>query len=118
MITTTINKFVAMIYLGFREHYSDVVHSTEELKSLLQKYVDERGLCVTIMPCDFVYTKGSEPGAAIGLINYPRFPATEDEIKTKTKDLAIELMLAFRQFRVSIVFSDEIILLDDEIKEN
>jgi hypothetical protein len=51
-----------------------------------------QGLCVTVSPIEYIFTGGSESGAIIGLINYPRFPASETEIKNKAIDLAFRLM--------------------------
>lgn len=38
------------------------------------------GLCVTVTETIFIYTGGEEFGAEIGLLNYPRFPVTEEEL--------------------------------------
>jgi hypothetical protein len=53
-----------------------------------------------------------ESGHAVGLINYPRFPAEPKDIKQKTLDLAKILKKMAGQERVSVVFSDETIMLD------
>jgi len=50
------------------------------------------GLCVTVTATNYIYTGGEESGAIIELINYPRFPSTEDEIYVKARDLAIKVM--------------------------
>lgn len=46
------------------------------------------GLCVTIEPIEYVYNRGSETGVRVGLINYPRFPGTPEEVWTKAVALA------------------------------
>lgn len=46
------------------------------------------GLCVTIKEVLFIYTGGEEYGVEIGLINYPRFPDTKENIYAKTIKLA------------------------------
>lgn len=46
------------------------------------------GLCVTIQAVTFVYTGGEEFGVEIGLINYPRFPDTKENILNKAIELA------------------------------
>lgn len=46
------------------------------------------GLCVTIKEVLFIYTGGEEYGVEIGLINYPRFPDSEDNIWSKAVGLA------------------------------
>lgn len=51
-----------------------------------------RGLCVTIEPTHFVFTGGSESGATVGLINYPRFPKTREELISTARKLALLLL--------------------------
>lgn len=50
------------------------------------------GLCVTIEPTKFIYTGGEEAGYVVGLINYPRFPATPEQIAERAKALAMLLL--------------------------
>lgn len=50
------------------------------------------GLCVTIEPSEYIYTGGRGTGYVVGLINYPRFPATPESITERAKALAIALM--------------------------
>jgi hypothetical protein len=38
------------------------------------------GLCVTIEPVEYYYAGGSESGYRIGLIQYPPFPESEDDL--------------------------------------
>ena len=52
------------------------------------------GLCVTVTATEYVYTGGCEAGVIVGLINYPRFPATPDEMDAKA--LAVAEMLIER----------------------
>lgn len=51
------------------------------------------GLCVTVEPVDYIYTGGEEAGFRVGLINYPRFPTTSDDLRTKAFELADTLMI-------------------------
>lgn len=51
------------------------------------------GLCVTVEPLEFIYTGGSETGARIGLLNYPRFPNSDEVIKNHAIDLANQILL-------------------------
>jgi len=108
------NTYTAQIYIGFRECYTKIVHTLDEAKEICQNYVDEIGLCITVMPIEYIYTNGRESGAVIGLINYPRFPDTNENIQIKAISLAKRLMIAFSQYRVSIVFPDETIMLINE----
>lgn len=45
------------------------------------------GLCVTIESTLFIYAGGEEQGFVIGLVNYPRFPATEAVIIDQARTL-------------------------------
>lgn len=47
-----------------------------------------KGLCVTITATLFIYTGGEEFGVEIGLINYPRFEDSEENILKTAIDLA------------------------------
>lgn len=61
------------------------------------------GLCVTVEPVTYIYTGGEESGVRVGLINYPRFPSTHDELLTKAQALAVLLMERLCQHSFSIV---------------
>lgn len=67
------------------------------------------GLCVTINRTDFIYTGGLESGVVVGLINYPRFPASAAEITSTALDLANGLMDALSQFTATVQTPDEAI---------
>lgn len=73
-----IKTFTATIYLS---------GSIETIKQVCRKYC-LRGLCVTIKPTLFIYTGGEEFGVEIGLLNYPRFEESEDDILQNTIELA------------------------------
>lgn len=52
----------------------------EEACRIANKYCTQKGLCVTVTPTEYVYKHGRESGVIIGLMNYPRFPSTEQEL--------------------------------------
>ena len=58
-----------------------------------------QGLCVTIDPTHYVYTGGEEAGYVIGLLNYPRFPTTIEDLTEKA--LTICRILIERTFQRS-----------------
>jgi len=70
-----------------------------------------KGLCVTVEPVEFIYTGGAETGVRVGLINYPRFPASPSEILNTAEHLAVALMNQLYQHSVSIVATDKTIWL-------
>ena len=117
-MVTTVPTFTATIYVGFRvgrtAQPAKRVYSLIDAIEIVQKYVNENPLCATVTATTFIYTGGSESGASIGLINYPRFPSTRAEIKVKAMALANLLRTGLEQMVVSIVFSDATIMLSEE----
>ena len=113
---TTVDTYTATIYCGLREWYEVEIHHPAEAREICQDFVDEVGLCVTVTETTFIYTKGSEPGLIIGLINYPRYPSTPAQTQDKAILLARKLMEAFNQQRMSIVMPDKTIMLEKEEK--
>lgn len=111
-------SFEAKIFVGFKERDTGCIHTIEECESVCQSYVDSIGLCVTVTPTKYIYTNGHEPGAIIGLIQYPRFPTEESQIQEYTLNLATLLLYRFNQYRVTINFPDETIMLTNKIVVN
>jgi hypothetical protein len=116
----TVKTFTATIYLGLQEGYNGCTHRPEDVRKFLWE-ASEIGFCVTVTSTEFVYgvpnltaSLGYEPGVAIGVINYPRFPAIAKELEEKTLILASKLKAKFKQNRVSVVFSKHTVLLDSE----
>lgn len=69
-----------------------VAGDIEVAKHVCREACFREGLCVTVEPCEYIYTGGQETGYVVGLINYPRFPAGGEEISDRAKRLATELM--------------------------
>jgi hypothetical protein len=113
IVTTDEATFTATIYVGFKETLTGNLVDVVKVYETIQKYVDQIGLCVTVTPTSFVYTRGGEEGLAIGFINYPRFPSTPEEIMKKANDLGLELLAVCKQINISIVFPDRTIMLTD-----
>jgi hypothetical protein len=78
-------------------------------RNVCKKYCDNIGLCVTIEPTEYIYTGGSENGVRIGLINYPRFPTSEDKIWQIATNLANILKDELCQTSFSILDSNKTI---------
>ena len=104
----------AQLFLGLRAGYSDVIFSVDEVYRICQEYVDRIGWCVTVTPTKFIYKGGHEPGVIIGVIDYPRFPNNHNILRERIIELAKSLLAELGQFRVSIVFPDETIMLEKE----
>jgi len=103
--------FTAAIHCGLKERNTGLIHSLDDARWVCQEFVDRVGLCLSFTPTEYIYTNGSEPGVIVGLINYPRFPSGEDEIRKKALDLAEALMLAFNQYAMSVVCQDVTVML-------
>lgn len=107
--------FYANIYVGLREGYSDIIHDISEVNEILQTQCNVIGLCVTVTPTTFIYKDGNEPGVIVGLINYPRFPDTSENILRKAKEIAVLCADYLNQLRVSIVTPSDTIMIESGI---
>ncbi len=107
-------SFNVQIWVGLRVGYTDVVHDISEVYIICQKICDEVGYCFTITPTYFTYKNGSEPGAVIGLIDYPRFEMDEGSIFQTAKNLATILKDFLGQNRVTITCPDWTYMIGDE----
>ena len=58
-----------------------------EARRICRAYCMEVGLCVHVADWDFIYTGGAERGVRVGLINYPRFRTTENELSITAHNL-------------------------------
>jgi hypothetical protein len=99
----TVKTFRAQIWVGFKVRQTGELHTIEEACKIAQDYCDKVGLCVTATPTKYIYTDGNEDGCCVGLINYPRFPATRRTITKHALELAELLMNAFSQLKVTVV---------------
>ncbi len=79
----------------------------EVAKQVIREHVHADPQCVTIEPTTFIYTGGEEQGYVVGLLNYPRFPATPNEINTYAGDLAKLLLERTHQHSALIVTPTE-----------
>lgn len=120
----SIATFEAKIYVGFRKAYTqnlDVVKGITTVREVCHEAV-KNGWCVTVQPIEYIYTPtftvgqeepvNGEPGAVIGVINYPRFPSKVEDLKAKSIDLAGKLLEKLEQQRVTVVFTDETVLVE------
>lgn len=119
----TVPTYWATIYVGTREQYTPEVRSLQMAREWLHDYVNQVGLCVTLTPTEFIYTgrdiegttnktNAVEPGLIVGLINYPRFPSENSKIKEHAIAIGSGLLTLFKQFKITIVFPDESVMLE------
>ena len=106
------NTFLVNIYVGFREGYGDIIHTYCEAEQILQEYCDSISYCVSMTPTKFIYKNSNEEGVIIGLINYPRFPSTREDIVNKAFAIAEIFLEKFNQNRISVVYSDQTYLIE------
>jgi hypothetical protein len=78
-----------------------------QAKQVCREYCFEIGLCVTIEPTTYIYTGGQEEGFRVGLINYPRFPASPEALRETAAFLAERLLDRLCQHSFSIVGPNE-----------
>lgn len=113
-------KLTATITIGQNIGYSDKTFSKEELYKVLQSYQDERikdaniYLSAFVSSGDIVLSKQVEKHFIIEFINYPKFPLDSKTFKKEIIKLTNHLMKAFNQNRVVIIFSDEIIMIEED----
>lgn len=113
-VQTVVPTFVATIYVGFKETTTGSIQGIGLAESVIQDMANKGGLCVTITPTRYIYKNGNEPGCAIGLINYPRFPEQPEQIREKAVRIAEALKQVYKQQKVSIVFPDETVMLTSQ----
>lgn len=75
-------------------------------KQILRGECLREGLCVTIEPTDFIYTGGEEAGYVVGLLNYPRFPGTPQQLWERAHHIAELLVGGTHQHSVLLVAPD------------
>jgi hypothetical protein len=110
---TTVDTFEAKIYCGLNSTKKNINFDVVYPLNICREYCNKVGLCVTISKTRYIYTGGYERGIVVGLINYPRFPASEDEITKKALELAEMLMDKLGQKRVTVVTSKKTYMLGE-----
>ena len=79
----------------------------EVAKQMLREHVMVYPQCVTIEPTTFIYTGGEEQGYVVGLLNYPRFPSTPEELNVYAMNLAHRLLDRTFQHSAMVVTPNE-----------
>lgn len=80
-----------------------------EARRVCRQYCQDVGFCVTVRDVDYIYTDGpdADPGVAVGLINYPRFPMTPQQLWRHAEALAERLRVELEQQSYSIEAPNE-----------
>lgn len=112
----------ARIYIGSRRKYNGDAFSYADVRAYVGEFQLARGTessnPVRITPTAYVWQDYHEPGWEIAVINYPRHPKADFVIRQFAYDLAAGLLNMFEQNRISIVFSDEIVMLEADDAED
>lgn len=66
-----------------------------------------KGLCVTVMPCKYIFAGGTENGMRVGLIQYPKFPKSRDAILLQAINVGIKIAEANYQWSFSVVTPEQ-----------
>jgi len=74
-------------------------------RRVLRDYCMKDPCCVTLSSTEYVYRGGLEDGVVVGLRNYPRFPSSPEEIRSRANDIASVLMDEMAQDSCMIVDS-------------
>ncbi len=83
--------------------------SIESASQVIRRECLSGGLCVTIEPTKFIFLGGEEAGFVVCLINYPRFPETQEKILERAKDLAIKILDETYQISTLLMTPEETI---------
>jgi len=66
----------------------------------------EIGFCVSVTETEYIYTYGQESGVIVGIINYPRFPAKQSDLRDVVWNLAHKLCVQLHQGSFTVVYPD------------
>lgn len=114
--------FTASITLGLEVGYTKELYSKDyvvrELQAYQKRRVDEAGiyLSASVSECNIVLNGQNEKHLKIEFINYPKFPLDVEVFKTEILNLGAYITAKTRQNRTVIVFSDETVMLEQNIR--
>lgn len=109
--------YEAKLFMGSRERYDGNKVSTEEevaaAVSEFQATYAENGVPpVRITPTRFIHLKYQERGYELAVINYPRYDIPIRILENFMLELGKFLLARFNQNKVSVVFPEEIYVLE------
>lgn len=114
--------FEARIYIGSRRKYNGDAFSYADLRAFVGEFQSARDASkanpVRITPTAYVWQDYHEAGWEVAVINYPRHPKAETVLRHFAYELGIGLLNMFEQNRISIVFPDEIVMLEADDAED
>jgi hypothetical protein len=93
------------IYVGLRVGYTTEIVPKDTVVAKIQELAKKRRVCITVTDTQFVYPTGMEPGLIVGLMQYPRFYRTWEDLRNVARNLVEELLQCARQIRIGEVES-------------
>jgi len=115
---TTIPKWSACITIGMIRGYTKERIELNEVKKHL-KFIQEIQikreqlyLSANVYLSDILLSGHDEPHVNLNFINYPRFPASDAQLKNGVLEIAEYLQIRLAQNRVLISFDNEITMLE------
>jgi hypothetical protein len=109
--------YESKLYIGSKEGYREREFSQEELMRIIEKFqsqLPKKQLCnVRIVSCTYL-NGGKEKGWEISTVNSPNSPKDKSEIDEFMIKLGEHLMKIFKQYKINIVNTSEVILLESE----
>jgi hypothetical protein len=114
----TNKTFTGTACIGLTRNYSNTKIAIPELKKAVlkgQQMIYNQhgiGLSLKLTHTEIVFLGQDEPSMDIQLIQYPKFPQTEETLKKCFIALLKLMMLELEQNRVVVIFTDETIMLE------
>lgn len=88
-----------------------IAGSVADATRTCRQHCYEVGLCVHLVPAEFIYTAGAEHGVKVGLVNYPRFPSEPTALFDRAVVLAERLMDDLSQWSALVQAPDRTLWL-------
>ena len=111
--TFTANAVIGLVR-GYSQKKISIVEFKKVLLSAQQKIREQHaiGLSIKLSSTEIIFLGQEEPSIDLQIIQYPKFPQTEEMLKKVFLELIEILMLELEQNRVVIVFTEETIMLE------
>ena len=114
----SVSHFKSEITIGLEEGYTQKLIDKYEVIGFLQKFQDnlieneDIYLSAKVTACDIVLSGQIEPHLSISFLNHPKYPLKLEKLKDILEQLVMELMKRFKQNRIVLMHSDEIVMFE------
>ena len=111
--TFTANAVIGLVR-GYSQKKISIVEFKKVLLSAQQKIREQHeiGLSIKLSSTEIIFLGQEEPSIDLQIIQYPKFPQTEEVLKKVFLEFIEILMIELEQNRVVIVFTEETIMLE------